>query len=392
MENKKLAIISDCVHFRMPNGSIATENHIFLKQMEALAAQFSGTIICCPFANFSGTQICTEYVRDIEFYPSPNVGGDSVSDKIAIAKATPVWWKIFKKLYSRADYFYLRFPNNLNIPGFFYFNLKNKPLFATYTGTWENYAGEPATYRLQKWLLQKYFKGPVWIYAEVEEKQKNFFEGFSPSYDLKIWEDESENVHQKISKLKSGKQESPVFISVGALVAYKNQQFILDACLLLKKANLKFTLFIIGDGPLKNVYENFIQENQLSDCIFLTGKKNYEEMRMYYRKADFLLQAPLAEGFGKTPIEGFFHGVIPFLSNTFYGKKMTGIEKRGFVFSTETPAKLSDLIKEKLEDNQLLANIIEAGRSYSKDFTLENWVNDFMKTLQHFYENQALRK
>ncbi len=392
MDKKRLAIISDCVHFKTPDGRVATENHIFLKQMEALSAHFSHTIICCPFEDFSGDKIYTGYCADIEFYPTPNVGGDAISDKFAIVKTIPVWWKIFNKLYKQSDYFYLRFPNNLNIPGFFYFNFKSKPLFASYTGTWKNYTGEPATYRFQKWLLRKYFKGPVWIYAEVKDKEKNLYEGFSPSYNLQIWEEESRHVNQKITRFKNGIPENPVFISVGALVAYKNQQFILEAFLLLKKSNFKFKLFIIGDGPLKSTYEDFIQENQLSDCIVLTGKKTYQEMRFFYRQADFLLQAPVTEGFGKTPIEGFFHGVIPFLSNTLYGKKMTGIEKRGFVFSTEKPIKLANIIKEKILDNNLLASMIEIGRQYAKEFTLENWVNDYMKKLHIYFENQAFRK
>ena len=71
---------------------------------------------------------------------------------------------------------------------------------------------------------------------------------------------------------------------------------------------------------------------------------------------------------------------------------MTGIEKRGFVFSTEKPIKLANIIKEKILDNNLLASMIEIGRQYAKEFTLENWVNDYMKKLHIYFENQAFRK
>ena len=48
----KLGIITDCVHFYNSNGEVSTENHIFLRQMEALASYFTETLVCCPFSTF----------------------------------------------------------------------------------------------------------------------------------------------------------------------------------------------------------------------------------------------------------------------------------------------------------------------------------------------------
>lgn len=389
MDNKRLAIISDCVHFKTPDGRVATENHIFLKQMEALSAHFSHTIICCPFEDFSGDKIYTGYCADIEFYPTPNVGGDAISDKFAIVKAIPVWRKIFKKLYKQSDYFYLRFPNNLNIPGFFYFNFKNKPLFASYTGTWKNYAGEPATYRFQKYLLKHFFKGPVFAYIENNEPKYKLYKTFSPSYKKEIWEEEKENVEIKFFQLKMRKIVKPVFISIGALNENKNQLFILHAMKILHEKNVDFIFYLVGDGPLKKHFENFIQENNLQEKIFLTGKLTSESLRSYYRQSNFIIQASLVEGYGKVPVEGYFHGVIPFLNNTPMVKEILGGGKCGFSFDAKNYLEFADFLIEKIQAPELLAEKLMAGRAYSKTLTLQNWSSEILETIQKFYANQS---
>lgn len=385
---KRLAIISDCVHYHTPAGLPATENHIFKRQMEALAAHFEETLICCPFEPYTEKKISSTYTGSrIRFYPLPKVGGHGLREKIKILRTLPAWWKAFRTARKFGDIIYQRFPNNINIPGFFYFYFSGKKTFASYTGTWKNYTGEPLTYRFQKWLLKKYFKGPVWVYAACATAQKKFLEGFSPSYKLTEWEEETPTVQQKTARLQSSLMKVPVCLSVGALVAYKNQQYVLEACKLLKQQGYPFQLYLIGDGPLHETYATFIAKHDLGDCVFLTGRKSYEDLRTWYRQADFLLQAPLAEGFGKTPLEGFFHGVVPFLSDTAFAQQMTGSGERGFVFSPDKPATLATLLLAQWKDQPALADKLVKGRDYARLFTLENWADQITESIDHYFEN-----
>ena len=156
MRFKKLAIITDCVHVQMPDEKVGTDNPIFLKQMEALASGFAETWICCPFIESSNVKQASCYTNPaIHFIPVPNAGGNTLKSKIGIVKTLPHWYKAFKKINAWADVVYQRFPNNINIPGFLYFYFKQKKVFATYTGNWFNYKGEPITYRLQKTMLKR---------------------------------------------------------------------------------------------------------------------------------------------------------------------------------------------------------------------------------------------
>jgi glycosyltransferase involved in cell wall biosynthesis len=384
MKFKRLGIISDCIHMLTEDGRYATENHIFLKQMEALASYFDNTIICCPFIAYTSDKVISCYSNaSIEFISLPNVGGNSIKDKLQLIKTIPTWLKAFKKIHEQTDIVYQRFPNNLNLPGFFYFYLKKAKVFATYTGTWENYPGEPNTYRLQKQFLKRFFRGPVFAYLKEEAVDGKIFKSFSPSYTSADWEDETGQVQKKMIKWKSSEFFQPVFITVGSLVANKNQQYILRAFKILHQQGKILKLVIVGDGPLKEFYEKYVETNALVD-IQLVGKKTSEELRALYRTADFLIQAPLIEGFGKVPIEGFFHGVIPIVSKVGVAEEIIGQNERGFLFSTSDPMNLVNIILSLLENPDSINEIISNGRNYSKELTLETWSSNYYNHLRNY--------
>ena len=379
---KRLAIISDCVHYFDEVGNVVTENHIFCRQMQALASAFEQTTLYCPFDQFSKEKVTSTYKsNNLQFMPLPNAGGDSLKHKIKILRTIPVWLRAFKKVYKESDIVYQRFPNNLNIPGFFYFWLKSAKVFASYTGTWDNYEGEPMTYRFQKWALKKLFRGPVMAYTHQSQINDHIFKSFSPSYTEAEWDEEIQQVEMRIERLRSCKSFTPVFITVGALVPGKNQQYILDEFKKLYQEGFQFKLYVVGDGPLKKSYEKFVEENRMQPVVCVTGKKNTGELRALYRKADFVIQATRVEGFGKVPIEGFFHGVIPILNNLNLASEMTGNAERGFLFSANKRDSLTEVIKEALNKKEVFPMLIKNGREYAQKQTLEKWTSNILQLI-----------
>ncbi len=128
----KLGIISDCIHYKTPDGRIGTENHILLRQLQALCSFYSETLICCPFETYDPSKVISVYSdKNIHFTPVPVVGGDTLKAKLKIFAVFSKWLAAFKKIDRFSDVVYQRFPNNLNIPGFFYFFLKKKKVIGT---------------------------------------------------------------------------------------------------------------------------------------------------------------------------------------------------------------------------------------------------------------------
>ena len=389
MELKKLAILTDCVHVFSEQGIAGSENHIFIRQMQELAMHFDQVLICCPFVPYTSDMVITYYKQEkIIFHPLPNVGGNRLLDKILLLGAFPEWLKAFREAGRFADIIYQRFPNNLNIPGFFYYYFKKTKVFATYAGTWKNYKGEPFTYRFQKWVLKKYFRGPIWIYQADENIQRqNIFPNFSPSYSLTEWEEEAPRVRSKIDKLKFNTPDHLKLITVGALVPYKNQQFLLEACKILLNEKVNYRLYIVGDGPLRHHFTEYILKNGLSNNVLLLGKKTDKELRELYRNADLLIQSPITEGYGKVPLEGLFHGVIPVLGNKGMAKIIIGQNERGFLFPLTDPAILATLLKRIPDNRDILIQMIENGREYTRELTLENWGNYYFEKIYKYFEN-----
>lgn len=382
-----LSIFSDCIHQFTSDGNVATDNYIFCRQMEALARYYKHTEIYCPFVSATQNQPLNIYSESsIHFTPLKNAGGNTIFDKLKIVTTIPSWIAAFGKASKNSDIIYQRFPNNLNIPGFFYCYLKKMKVFATYTGTWDNYSGEPVTYRFQKWLLKHFFRGPVWAYLNTEKEGNNIFNGYSPSYSLGVWEEESNQVENRIITLKEKGIITPVFVTVGALVKNKNQQYILEVFKILHQESFPFQLHVVGDGPLWEEYSNFIVENNLQEEISLRGKMGTEDLRDLYRKAHFLIQVPIAEGFGKVPMEGFFHGVIPLLSATAVAEQMTGVHnERGYLLSIIDAKETADKIIQIIKNNSILPGMIQNGRDYAKEKNLDNWSKTCFETVCSYY-------
>jgi glycosyltransferase involved in cell wall biosynthesis len=388
MQNKfkRLAIISDCIHMQEDDGNIVTENHIFCRQIQALATYFEHTVICCPFIRREQGSVTSTYtLHTIEFIHLPNVGGKKLKHKLRIIKTIPAWIKAFKKVYVKTDIVYLRMPNNLSIPGFFYFYVKRSKKFATYTGNWENYKQEPFSYRFQKWILKNFFNGPVWIYTG-NENAKNLLKGFSPSYSEQEWCEEENQVKKRIERYRSAPITKPVFITVVSLVPHKNPTYILEVCKRLRDKKFNFHWYITGDGYLRDELKKFVSENDLPEYVTLTGKKTYQELRELYRKSDFLVQAVLVEPFGKTPIEALFHGVIPVLNVVAMSDEMTGKGSRGYSFTADDPDNLVQLIYKIMDEQPRFAGMIDDGRNYVKEQTLENWAFNYYNTINSFFE------
>jgi glycosyltransferase involved in cell wall biosynthesis len=382
----RLGIVSDCIHYKTPDGRIGTENHILLKQLQTLCSFFPETLICCPFAEYDTSKVISVYTdNSIQFTPVPLAGGDSLAAKFRLMSVIPSWYRGFRKINTFSDIVYQRFPNNLNIPGFFFFWLRKKKVFGTYTGTWSDYKTEPSTYRFQKWLLKTVFRGPVWVYSVGKTGSKRILNGFSPSYSEKEWEEETQQVKKRIDNLKCNKIRIFRLITVGTLINYKNQTGIIGACVILKQNNFPFKLTIVGDGPMRKELEAMIEENKLHHDITLVGKKNDLELRELYRNNDFVVQAPLSEGFGKVPVEGFFHGLVPVISNTVMAKFMTGDEERGFVFDASNEHSLANTLLRIREQQYLLPQIIERGRAFAKSQTLEAWASEYYNKIEEYF-------
>jgi glycosyltransferase involved in cell wall biosynthesis len=95
-------------------------------------------------------------------------------------------------------------------------------------------------------------------------------------------------IEDRYNLLSSLARDSPKAVYVGSLSQLHGTPYLMEVALDLSVRRPDVVLLILGTGPLKDKFENFIEENQLHNVI-LTGYLPPEEVPLYLNIADVLL-------------------------------------------------------------------------------------------------------
>lgn len=300
------------------------------------------------------------------------------------------WWRTLKTLLDQVDAVHIRCPNNISILGLLALQKRDHLRQAVYTGTWAGYPGEPLTYRWQRWFLRCFFRGPVAVYGDWLGQPPHIVPTFSPTYSKWDWEQETERVTAKITHLEkvTALPESLQLVTVGSLYENKNQQMVIRLVAALQEVGIQAVLHILGDGVLQPHLEALTKELCLTQQVHFHGYVPADKVRTFYRTADFVIQAPHAEGYGKVPIEAFFHGIIPILSDVNLSRQIIGDGVRGRCFPLDDMTFLRQELLTLWRQPATMAEMIRQGRAYAATLTLEAWQKHLQKILIRFWKVQ----
>lgn len=384
----RLGIISDSFHYydahkRLYNLTVLRE------QFECWTNLFDEVFICAPLLSGSPPVTHTPYARtNIKLLPVVAAGGDGIVSKLHLVRQLPGWARQLKHMLNQVDAVHVRCPNNISIPGIFLLERFRGYRQALYTGNWNGYAGEPITYRWQRWFLRTCFQGPVAVYGEWLEQPAHIVSSFSPSYGHDVWHAETEQVQAKIARLsRRNELERPLhLISVGWLNRNKNQQLIIKALPFLQEQGFEAELHLLGDGDKRESLLTLARELGVISQVHFYGHVSQEIVRSFYRKADFVIQPSFTEGFTKVPIEAMFHGAVPLLSHINLNPQVVDNGQRGRTFSPVDVKSLADCILGLVTKPGELIQLIEQGRVYAKKMTLEAWQDHIQLMLEKHWQ------
>jgi glycosyltransferase involved in cell wall biosynthesis len=371
----KLGIISDAQHYYSHNGKLCTLSQLS-KQIEQWAELFEKVIICAPLKNGLPPSLFSSYnKKNIKILPVVEAGGNTIWAKVVLGWRLISWHFTLTKLINQVDAIHIRFPNNISILGLLLLRKSKIPVHATYTGSWKGYPSEPVTYRFQRWCLRRQLNWPVAVYEKQKSQPSNIFPTFSPSYTMLDWTNEKKHVIKKIEYLQNIKSfDRPIqLLTVGSLTKNKNQEYVIKSVKLLQENQVDYKLHIAGDGTKLNSLIGLVDKLSLNDNVFFYGNIAHSDLRKLYRKADFIVQSPIAEGFGKVPMEAFFYGAIPIISNVGISETLIGFGTRGRCFDLKKKENFIPLIIDLSSHPNKMINLIEDARKYSHQHTLEAW-------------------
>lgn len=155
-------------------------------------------------------------------------------------------------------------------------------------------------------------KKSLWEYRKIYSKKIVVLEN---GVEIEPWEDIVKARRQLVLK------EKFTIINVGSMQnKNKGQDKLLEFFKKLNETKDRYSLVLVGDGILKNEYENFVLKNNLSEKIIFTGNIPVEKVRFYYLSADLFLLYSEKEGCPNTVLEAMSFG-LPVISTYVGGVK-----------------------------------------------------------------------
>ncbi len=162
------------------------------------------------------------------------------------------------------------------------------------------------------------------------------------------------------------------FIFVGRVVWNKRQDDVIKSFAVYNRYyNSNSKLFIIGDNSAKSYIEdlkNLIKILKVEDAVVFTGKVSEEDLKAYYKIADFFLCMSEHEGFGVPLLEAMKMGV-PVLAYRSSAVPET-MDGAGILVLEKNYAYIGTLLYEILNDKQICDAIIQ--KQFERIERLEN--------------------
>ena len=167
-----------------------------------------------------------------------------------------------------------------------------------------------------------------------------------------------------------GKQNNSLVVC--QFIGIKRVDLILDIWRKIEHGD--WTLFLIGDGDLKEHLERRVHDEKIEDVIF-TG---YADPTEYYKKAKICLMTSKFEGWPNTLFEAMQKGCVPIVYNSF--SALTDIiqdNETGFIIPDEDEATyintLCHLMNNEAEYNRIAHNAIKDVARFDLGIIINEW-------------------
>ena len=202
-------------------------------------------------------------------------------------------WLLFSK---RVDIVHIHSPMYIIIAlaGFF----TNKRVYITFHGT--------DFHRIKKSRLYKMFGR---IFTKVFAISPDMLPILSEIHGNKSVILVKNGIHLDIFKNQNAVRKKQI-IAVGEFKIEKGFEYLIEAFSNLKKNIIfkEYVLLIVGDGLLRDGLEDQIRSLDMSNSIYLLGRKNREELIELYNQSDVFVLSSISEGFPKVLLEALSCG------------------------------------------------------------------------------------
>lgn len=154
--------------------------------------------------------------------------------------------------------------------------------------------------------------------------------------------------------------EQPLFLMVGSIEPRKNHKTVMDAFELLWESGVEVSLVIVGSYGWKSekLIERINKHPKLNSSLFLIRDASDRDLAAMYNKADSLIIASIAEGFGLPIVEAFQHNTDVICSDIPVFREVAGDFAR--YFEVLEPQSLVDQVEGRLLELHQHSSVLPA--------------------------------
>ena len=373
---KTLTIISHTEHYKNAEGNLVGLGST-VTEINNLTTVFDAIIHVAMFHKVSAPASALPYTSNkITFTALPAVGGQKLTDKLAIVYKAPKIVAIIKEAINKSDYFQFRAPTGIGvfvIPYLVFFT--NKKGWFKYAGNWKQEQA-PIAYSFQRWLLKRQ-KRKVTINGTWSDQPKQCV-----TFENPCLTEAEVTLGQTIIDSKVLDNKAIRFCFVGRLEEEKGVGLLIEAFKKLtevEKANIT-TIHIVGDGKAK---QNYVESTLESGLPFkFHGFLSRNDVHDIYKKTNAIVLPSASEGFPKVIAEAMNYGCLPIVSNVSSIGHYVQSDYNGFLLDAISVDSLVVSIRKVLDLNPFLfSKMIQTQSAAQNKFTYWYYNNRIINEL-----------
>ncbi len=172
-----------------------------------------------------------------------------------------------------------------------------------------------------------------------------------------------------------------IIISVGRLVPWKGFRMLIKIMPQLLEMNQFTRLVIVGDGPEFKSLQAMVRNLGLDRKVYLVGKKNKNDLRIYMAAADIFILNTGYEGFSHQVLEAMSVG-LPVITTAVGGNKEVVTQgENGFLIKYNDEFNLIEAIKTLWETPSIKERFAEEGKKTVMRFSPGKMVDETTRLL-----------